>query len=231
LVERIKEQAKSPVDYTEGWAKELLANYQNGLKGTAAASNHAPDNLSGIFFFPFLALRNDVEELAKASREQVGYLFRSQESADMAELFARATFLVLHNDERPKEALAAAVASVPAHAERIKKGLASGAANEDDATVGKLHGLSCSLNSGIPIVAHLVSKYDTDEYRKDPKKQLESVLLANKLIGGESGTRAQLLAALFTAQKSSTEDIVPSRWWDGLKKKDQIQAAIDKLLS
>jgi len=215
-------EVKEDHDYPESFLKGLFENIAQGKKGPDAAVATGKDLFVAGLFFPLIALHDNVEDLVREARFSTSLLHSPPEAHDLTETFARALFSLLSNKEKlPSEALREAIAVTPTHNNLIESGLASGKALRSDSDAAAEYGISCAWEKGIPLVAHFVAKFEN-------QGKIGDALIANSRLGGESAVRAQLIAALLVAHEGDAS--VPKAWFEGIKKKKQIEESIDRLL-
>jgi len=82
---------------------------------------------------------------------------------------------------------------------------------QDSLEATKNFGLSCTAVGAFPAALHFVVKYEHD---------LETALIENVLVGGDSASRALVIGLLLGAYHG--DPAIPQRWCDTLAAKDEI---------
>ena len=169
----------------------------------------------------FAALHGRPDELIAAARAQTAMTHNHPEVINAAEFFARATLKTIEGTD-PIAAMKAAVTEIENNtsiAAWVEKGLSMQSEDPVKAT-GKL-GQSCHVDEALPATVQVIARYPND---------FKSGLVECVMAGGDSAARA-LLAGMVLAAFPENGGIksIPEEWLDGLRKKDEIIDALDKL--
>jgi len=162
--------------------------------------------------------QNDSETLLKAARAQTKMTHATTATTDGAVFLAKTTFKVLHGATPAaaiEENLDEGVRDMDLDV-RLRSSLDSVGKNSRE-VIGRL-GKMCDIAAALPGVIHLVLSYEKD---------LKTALIENVMAGGDSAARGLATGMILGAHLGI--EAIPSEWFEGLRKRDQIVNLLKKL--
>ncbi len=206
------------LSYRDGATRTTLENLRSGQHPAASPSQDiaGASRLAPLFL---LAWENP-DDLAAAARAQAALTHGHPSVAEVADFFARVTWLVREGTAIP-EALRTIAAQQPWSAP-LHSGLAAAAASstspQSDAAALTEHGLACGVADAFPALCHLLLRHP---------HHAATALIANAAAGGDSAARGLLLGLVYGAQPHA--DPLPEAWTSGLRAQRDIAACLDQL--
>lgn len=203
------EKAAGYEGYQDHAMKEVLE------QGRASDS----DDLAGASRTPVLALiYQEEEKLVEKAREHSQLFYRNPAVADSAEFFARLLFTEGDMSDDIEQVLARGSWKSEGFSLLVKSGMDSAA--EDTVSAIDHLGQSCSVEKALPSAVHLLCRY--------PESYKEA-MVANCAAGGDSAARG-ILAGMVLASRLSP-DAVPEEWIAGLKRYEELERAVEAVVS
>lgn len=186
----------------KGWMtganKTVVANLRENKPLSQVGSDHDDSEGAGKSA-PLFLYYDDENKLVDAAKELVAFTHNHPKVLMTTELFAKATFRVIHHNATPVAALKGVLGEEPfkSNAEftqQANAGLESKDRSTDEVT--QQFGPACSINSGLPVAMHLVAKYEND---------YAGAMEANVGAGGDSSGRGIAVAMLLAAHAGNTD--------------------------
>lgn len=187
--------------YVDQATKDTLANFSSKKKSLESGSMSL--DLGGAARIAPLALYHgeDVDAFIAAAASQTAMTHNSAQVIQCAELFARASSLVLKGTQ-PTKAFQKAIEAMPKALEikgMVKAGLDSRSQDTRQAIAG--FGQMCSVGAALPSTLHLIAKYEDN---------LKEALIENIMAGGDSSARGILTGFILGCHQGS--DTIPDQW-------------------
>lgn len=186
----------------KGWMtganKAVLANLKENKPLAEVGSTH-DDSEGGGKAAPLFLYYHDESKLVEAAKQLVAFTHNHPTVLLTTELFARATFRVIHHNATPVAALQNVLTeepfkSSPDFLSQVQAGFDAKDSNTDD--VVKQFGPGCTVNSGLPIAIHLVAKYENN---------YAAAMEANVGASGDSSGRGIAVAMLLAAHAGNAD--------------------------
>ena len=203
--------------YIDGATKGTLKNFEAG-RGPEESGSSSNDLAGASRIAPLvLWLRNDPEKLARAARGQTAMTHADSDTVHAAEFFARAARRVLEGTS-PVSAMTDEAQGRFAGT-RIEHLVSEGVKSKTQETVPVIgrFGRSCHAPEAFPAVVHLIARYE---------RNLEEALIENVMSGGDSAARGMLAGMILGAHLGM--EGIPERWVSEMKKKREIEKALEK---
>lgn len=210
--ERIREDKSS---YFDGATRGTLENLAEGRRQPSDSSDLA----GAARIAPLFAVHDDLASLVAAARAQTALTHGDLRVVDAAEFFARAAFAVGEGaafEEAFEEAAFFPYSALPAAEWRMA---AVHVAVEVAGQAPSL-GLGCNIVGAFPITLALALCHEDDPV---------AALSANAMLGGDSAARGLLLGLLMGARHGA--EAFPAAWTEGLKARETIDRALQRLES
>eukprot|EP00276_Gloeochaete_wittrockiana_P009430 CAMPEP_0184660274 /NCGR_PEP_ID=MMETSP0308-20130426/33250_1 /TAXON_ID=38269 /ORGANISM="Gloeochaete witrockiana, Strain SAG 46.84" /LENGTH=410 /DNA_ID=CAMNT_0027100741 /DNA_START=40 /DNA_END=1272 /DNA_ORIENTATION=- len=201
--------------YAEVYHREFFANYSKDkpLRQCAGEEGHDTASIGGLVSITPLALFLSNGNPAVPDRICLEHLRLTHKSAKLERYATVLTTLLV--DLIRGEEIEKAVASAAA-----KLGLKDlpKLAHSQDKVIGGVFGSACYIESSLPAVLYLATKYPHD---------IEGALIENTNAGGDNCHRGAVLGAILGA--ANGVNAIPKRWVDGLADRDTLSALIGSL--
>jgi ADP-ribosylglycohydrolase len=205
--------------YVDNATRQTLKNLANG-SGPHDCGSPSDDLAGAARIAPlFTVLAASPEELTGAARAQTAMTHNDPIVLDTAGFLCRLALMVSRGGS-PANAILEALE--PYEGKRIEELVREGLATRDMKTTTALTrlGLNCHINSALPGVVHVISKYPDD---------LPTCLVECVMAGGDSAARAMTVGMVMGAALGM--EAIPQVWLDGLNQKDRIMQSLDKISS
>jgi len=212
--------------YRDHATKETLANYAEG--GSKAGSTSGNDLGGAARIGALYLFVTTEEEFAAKAVQQTAITHNNPLTLAAARFFSTVTWRAANSDAPYADIISQVLSSQEWPTEfitLIQKGLVTGTAGTDDEAAMQSYGpsreipggkiiypqTSCGISSGsVSIVTHHIVKYGS---LPDRAAALESALISNAMLGGDSPSRNMLIGLALGARDGF---VPPARWVDAL---------------
>jgi len=203
--------------YFDKATKATLENMDSGRKLIQSASDS--DDLAGASrMAPLVGLySDDLGQLVRTARSQTAITHGDDRVIDSADFFARTVFAVLDGKD-PVPAMEAALNEKFADSDiapLVRMGLES--KDRDTRETITEFGQMCSVEAGLPGVAHLVARHGDD---------FKTAMVENVMAGGDSSARGMLTGMVLAAAHGMAA--IPDEWISGLNAGKRIRTILEQ---
>jgi ADP-ribosylglycohydrolase len=221
-----------PTDFSMRWKalfKDYSGYYDQATKGTLhnLSQGKGPDeagssseDLAGASRISPLVFRyrNDPNTLVEASRAQTAMTHNTPLVIDIAEFFARTSWMVLEGAS-PVSAMEE-VSNDRFGTSPISNWVEMGIQSKEMESVATIvrFGQDCRVDHAFPGTVHLICKYERD---------LKEALVQSVMAGGDSAARGMMAGMVLGAYLG--EEGLPDQWVSGLNRKTEILKLLDMM--
>jgi ADP-ribosylglycohydrolase len=205
--------------YVDQATRGTLSQYAEGK--TPQHGGVPSSNLAGASRIAPLVycLRQDLEKLVEAAREQTRMTHNHNIVIEGADFFSRVAWRVLGG-------MAPVDAMEKVSQERFKdsplsKWVVAGLASKTEKSVSAISrfGQSCHVEEAFPGVVHLIARYEHD---------LKEALIQSVMAGGDSAARGMMVGMVLGAHLGP--ESIPQEWVSELREKEQITELLEKFI-